>query len=289
MSEIVVGRVSAIRRYPLKSMLGEELETVALDQRGVVGDRRYALVDDETGKVVSVKRPRRWGRMFELTGRTSDDGAVVSFPDGEAVAVGDPKLSLRLEEFFGRPVSVADTPPPDARFEEVWVRELKGGAEPYFGMESRLEDGEEMIDGGAFMGPQGNFFNFGAVHLVTSGSLRELARHAPQSRFDAHRFRPNLVVDTDDDGFVETGWQGCTLQVGSVRLRVSITVPRCVMTTLPQGDLPADRDVLRTIAERNSVDVLQTGTPYPCVGVYADVLVNGEIRRGDPVRLIGAG
>ena len=288
MSETVVGTVSGIHRYPLKSMLGEELESVAFDQRGVVGDRVYALVDDETGKVVSVKRPRRWGRMFELTGRTLDDGrTAVAFPDGEAVAVGDPKLDVRLAEFFGRPVSVADAPPPDAVFEEVWVRDLKGGAEPYFGMESRVEEGEEMIDGGAFMGPAGNFFNFGAVHLVTSSSIDELTRHAPQSRFDADRFRPNLVVDTDDGGFVETAWQGQTLQIGPVQLRVSITVPRCIMTTLPQGDLPADRDVLRTIAATNSVDVLQTGTPYPCVGVYADVLAEGEIRRGDPVSLVG--
>jgi len=287
MSEIVVGTVSSIRRFPVKSMLGEELETAVLDQAGVAGDRRYALVDDETGKVVSAKRPRRWGRMFELTSRTGDHGgAVVAFPDGETVAIDDPKLPVQLGEFFGRPVSVADTPPPDARFEEIWLRDLKDGAEPYFGMESRLEDGEEMIDGGAFMEPQGNFFNFGAVHLVTSGSVRELTRHAPQSRFDADRFRPNLVVDTDEDGFVETGWQGRTLQIGPVQLRVSITVPRCVITTLPQGELPADRDVLRTITATNSVDALLTGTMYPCVGVYADVLVAGEIRRGDTVRLV---
>lgn len=284
----MVGRVSAIRRYPLKSMLGEELEAAAFDQRGLAGDRRYGLVDDETGKVVSVKRPRRWGRMFELTGHTLDDGrTAVAFPDGEAVAVGDPKLETRLAEFFGRPVTVTDTPPPDACFEEVWARDLKGGAEPYFGLESRIEDGEEMIDGGAFMGPAGNFFNFGAVHLVTSASVDELARQAPQSRFDAERFRPNLVVDTDDAGFVETAWQGRRLQIGPVEMSVTITVPRCIMTTLPQGGLPADRNVLGTIATANSIDVLQTGTPYPCVGVYADVLVEGEIRRGDPVRLVG--
>ncbi len=141
----------------------------------------------------------------------------MSFPDGEAVTVGDPKLDVRLAEFFGRPVSVADMTPPDARFDEVWVRDLKGGAEPYFGMESRVEEGEEMIDGGGFMRENGNFFNYGDVHLVTSGSVRELGRHAPQSRFDAHRFRPNLVVDTDDDGFVETAWQGRTLLIGARR------------------------------------------------------------------------
>jgi uncharacterized protein YcbX len=288
MSEIEVGRVSSILRYPLKSMLGEELETAPFGQGGVVGDRQYALIDDETGKVVSVKRPRWWGRMFELTGRTSADGrAVVEFPDGETRTVDDPKLLVRLGEFFGRSVTVADTPPPDARFDEIWVRDLKGGAEPYFGMESRTEDGEEMIDGGAFMEANGNFFNFGAVHLVTSSTVRELTRHAPQSRFDAHRFRPNLVVDTAGDGFVETAWQGRTLQIGPVRLRVSITVPRCVMTTLAQGDLPADREVLRTIAATNAVDVLQTGTPYPCAGVYADVVAEGEISRGDTVQIIG--
>lgn len=288
MNDPLAGTVSAIRRYPVKSMLGEDLDAAVLDQRGLVGDRIYALLDDETGRVVSVKRPRRWGRMFELGARLRGDGGVeVSFPEGDAAAVGDPKLLTRLGEFFGRPVSVAATPPPDARFDEVWVRDLKGGAEPYFGLPSRVEDGEEMIDGGGFMSPQGNFFNFGAVHVVTTGSVRELARHAPESRFDAERFRPNLVVDTDDDGFVETGWQGRTIQIGTVRLQVSIAVPRCVMTTLAQGGLPADRDVLRTIAQTNSIDVLQTGTPYPCVGVYADVVATGEVRRGDPVRLVG--
>ena len=287
MSEIPVGRVTSIRRYPVKSMLGEDLESGTFDQRGLAGDRRYALIDDETGKVVSTKRPRRWGQMFELAAHTLDDGrSAVSFPDGEALVLDDPKLPVRLSEFFGRQVTVADTPPPNAVFEEVWVRDLKEGAEPYFGMESRIEDGEEMIDGGAFMGPAGNFFNFGAVHLVTSSSLAELSRHAPQSRFDADRFRPNLVVDTGDDGFVEMAWQGRTLQIGSVQLRVSIAVPRCIMTTLPQGELPADRDVLRTIAATNSIDVLQTGTPDPCVGVYADVLAEGEISRGDAVSLV---
>src|SRR3954466_7554213 len=102
----------------------------------------------------------------------------------------------------------------------------------------------------------------------TSATVSELTRHAPQSRFDVDRFRPNLVIDTDEDGFVETEWQGRTLLIGAVELRVSITVPRSVITTLPQGGLPGDRDVLRTIAATNSVDVLQTETPYPCVGVY---------------------
>ena len=102
----------------------------------------------------------------------------------------------------------------------------------------------------------------------------------PSSRFDPDRFRPNVVIDTSDEGFLETTWQGKTLAIGDARLAVTMTVPRCVMTTLAQGDLPADRDVLRTIARHNSV--LLGGVHYPCVGVYADVVAEGDIRAGRP-------
>ena len=134
------------------------------------------------------------------------------------------------------------------------------------------------------MSAQNNFFNFGAVHVVTTSTTRRLAELAPDSRFDPHRFRPNIVVETEDEGFVETGWQGRTLSIGDVRLAVSFTVPRCVMTTLEQGDLPADTDVLRTITKHNAVD-LGSGTKYPCVGVYADVVADGDLQSGQPVTL----
>jgi uncharacterized protein YcbX len=279
----VVGMVSDLRRYPVKSMLGEQLERAPVTAKGVLGDRAHALVDNETGKVISVKRPTWWGRMFELTATTEGDTVRVRFPDGAAFAIDDDALPARLSEFFGRAVSVATTPPPGAAYDEVWAGELKDGARPYLGMDAEVVDGEELIDGGAFMRAQGNFFDFGALHLVTTATTRQLAEHAPESRFDPHRFRPNIVVDTPETGFVETAWQGRTLTIGDVRLTVSIPVPRCVMTTLAQGDLPADRNVLRTISKHNPVDFLGTGTPYPCAGIYADVTVPGDIAVGDPV------
>lgn len=284
-----VGVVAAVRRYPVKSMLGEELPAGRFDAGGLVGDRAYALVDDQSGKVVSVKRPRWWGRMFELaasTGGEPDGGPVeITFPDGTMLAVDDPTLPGRLGEFFGRAVSVVDRPPPGATFDEVWLRDLKGGAEPYFGELSRVEDGDEMVDGGSEMSTHGNLFNYGTVHVVTTGSTDALAHAAPDSRVDPHRFRPNVVVETPATGFVETAWQGRTLAIGDTRLPVTFTVPRCVMTTLAQGDLPADRDVLRTIHRENAVDVLGTGTPYPCLGVYTDVASPGRITVGDAVYL----
>ena len=283
MPESLVGVVQSLRRYPVKSMLGEELDRASVDERGVVGDRAYALVDEETGKVVSVKYPKRWGRIFELTAVTGSSGVSVCFPDGASISIDDPALSGLLSELFARPVSVASSPPSNATFDEAWVRELKNGVDPYFGA-SRMEDGDELIDAGQTMSPQGNFFNYGAIHIVTTSTTRRLGELAPNSRFDPHRFRPNIVIETSDEGFVETGWQGKTMTIGDVELAVSMTVPRCVMTTLAQGDLPADREVLRTIARHNSVD-MGSGQSFPCVGVYADVASEGDIRVGDPVTL----
>lgn len=285
MVDTPVGMVSAIRRYPVKSMLGEELDAVSVAEGGVSGDRAYALLDDETGKVISVKRPKRWARIFELMAVTGSQGVEVRFPDGDVFPIDDAALPGRLSGFLGRPVSVASVPPAGATFDEAWVRELKDGADPYFGMPSRTEEGDELVDGGQFMSEQGTFFNFGAIHLVTTSTTRRLTQLAPGSRFDAHRFRPNLVIDTEDDGFVETSWPGRTLSIGDVQLAVTFTVPRCVMTTLAQGDLPADADVLRTITQHNFVDPGGFGTSYPCVGVYADVLTAGQVHAGQPVTI----
>ena len=182
MTATAVGPVSDIRRYPVKSMLGEQLGRARVTERGVAGDRAYALVDDETGKIVSVKRPKRWGRIFELRAWTDRDTVSVSFPDGPTLAIEDPQLDELLSEFLGRTVSVTATPPPDAGYDEAWAGDLKAGAPPYLGMETTTIDGEEFIDGGAFMRANRNFFDFGAIHLVTTGSTNALADASKQLR-----------------------------------------------------------------------------------------------------------
>jgi uncharacterized protein YcbX len=116
------------------------------------------------------------------------------------------------------------------------------------------------------------------VHLLTTATIDRLRALFPEGRFEVRRFRPNIVVSTEPDahGFAENDWIGHTVTVGGeVRLRVTGPCPRCVMTTLPQGDLPRDTGILRTAARHNESNV----------GVYADVIAGGTIRRGDPVEL----
>src|SRR6185369_15972693 len=122
--------------------------------------------------------------------------------------------------------------------------------------------------------PAGTFFDCAVVHLLTTATLDRLGELYPRGRFEVRRFRPNIVVRpaADERGFIEDAWVGTTLALGD-EVRLSITGPagRCVMTTLPQGDLPRDPDILRTAAQHNHVNV----------GVYAAVVRGGTIRRGD--------
>lgn len=279
-----VGVVQELRRYPVKSMLGEVLDRATVTVRGLRGDRAYALYDPETDKIVSVKRPKRWARIFEFTATTEDDVVGVTFPDGMRYAIDDPELPGALSDFFGRRVEIVAEPiARRAIFDETWEGELKDWAKPPPGMDLRDEDGEEMVSGGGSYGVEGGLFNFGALHVITTGTVRALTAANPDSRFDAHRFRPNIVVDTPETGFLETGWQNRALRIGDVRLQTSFTVPRCVMTIQAQGDLPADRDVLRTITRVNKVELL--GEKYPCVGIYASSEGEGTIHTEDPVFL----
>jgi uncharacterized protein YcbX len=126
--------------------------------------------------------------------------------------------------------------------------------------------------------PEGTFFDCAVVHLLTTATVDRLRELYPPGRFEVRRFRPNVVVEMADTvkDFVENGWIGRTLAIGDV-VRMSITgpCPRCVMTTLPQGDLPKDPAILRTAAQHNHANV----------GLYASVVQGGTVRRGDAIGL----
>jgi uncharacterized protein YcbX len=91
------------------------------------------------------------------------------------------------------------------------------------------------------------------------------------------------VLETPADGFLENGWTGRGLTLGDVRLEVVAPDPRCVMTTLPQGDLPEDTGVLRVLEAHNAAQL--AGQTFPCAGVYAVVAAAGAVRVGDAARV----
>src|SRR4030081_3723568 len=88
-----LGSVVSLWRYPVKSMMGEELNATEVTDRGLLGDRAYALVDSSDGKVASAKNPRKWPRLFEYRAAFVDpprrDAGIravrVTLPDGTVV------------------------------------------------------------------------------------------------------------------------------------------------------------------------------------------------------------
>ena len=277
-----VGSIRSLWRYPVKSMLGEELETCEVTGRGFTGDRAYALVDAADGEIASAKNPRKWARLFECRAELLDgsSGVRITLPDGTKVSADDPAAADLLSHLLGRKAALQTTAADAPVLEELW---LDGSP-----------DGRDVTDETIAMGsPPGTFFDYAVIHLVTTATLGRLGELYPEGRFDSRRFRPNLLVQSEDGdaSFVENGWVGKTVAIGdSVRLAVTDPCPRCVMTTLAQEDLPADPGILRTAARHNSVVGREGRGPdgkyAASVGVYAKVLAGGTVRRGDVVRVV---
>lgn len=281
-----MGTVTALRRYPVKSMLGEALTSVAVTERGLRGDRVSAVLD-ETGTVGSAKHPRKWGPLLRCRSRlTSTDTVVVELPDGIVLSAGDTDLDARLSKLLGRPVSLSDTPPEHGGALERAVPEHEGGVPDALRSTATTDATGVAITSGQVA--PGTFFDYGTVHLVTTAALARLRATYPTGDFDPRRFRPNLVVDTPEGpGFPEDAWIHSHLRIGEALFRAVVPTPRCVVPTLAQEDLPSDPGIMRAVAREHRIPVLDLGR-LSCVGIYLDVLEPGTVRIGDSVTRRGS-
>jgi uncharacterized protein YcbX len=275
-----LGAVGSLWRYPVKSMMGEELNASEVTDRGLRGDRVYALVDRADGKVASAKNPRKWPHLFDFRANLIEPAAAgsqppsirVTLPDGTMITSVQDSCDQILSRALAREVTLESVARGDEQATSSATR--TANAEEYWPDMEGLDFRDTVTD---FALPAGTFFDCAVVHLMTTATLDRLGELYPRGRFEVRRFRPNIVVqpDSGERGFIEDSWVGHTLAIGD-EVRLSITGPcgRCVMTTLSQGDLPRDPDILRTAAQHNHVKV----------GVYAAVVQGGMIRRGDSVR-----
>ena len=262
-------------------MLGEELNSSYITERGLVGDRAYALIDQETGKVASAKNPRKWGKHFDFRAAFIEEpppqvvenilpSVRITFPDGTHIysdQVDD--IDHALSSVLGREVRLMRaTNLEKPSYEEYWP-DIEG-----------LAQRDNVTD--EAMPPQ-TFFDIAVIHIFTTSTINRLRELYPEGRFEVRRFRPNIVVESasseekkKNKDFIENLWVGKKLTIGEdIVLKVTAPCTRCVMITLPQGDLPKDLGILRTVAQYNQVTA----------GVYASVHRGGTIRRGDQVRL----
>jgi uncharacterized protein YcbX len=283
-----IGTVMELFRYPVKSMRGERLDRIEVGERGVIGDRAWALRESANGKVVSAKK---FARMLELRATyesppradaANDQSAPIKIqlPDGRALHAADADAAAILSAVFGREVVIERAQPsqytragidPGSIFGDVPVETVM----PQLTV-ATMPDTYALLNG--------TFFDSATMHVLATGTLAHLRSLVGEgAQIDARRFRPNIVIDTGPtaNGFVEDEWLGQTLEVGdgangdTVKIVAMKPALRCVMTTHRQEDLGRDLRIIRAAAQFHKATV----------GVFASVGATGTVRVGAPVFL----
>ncbi|MFS0576633.1 MOSC domain-containing protein [Sporosarcina sp. 179-K 3D1 HS] len=259
-------------RYPVKSIMGEVVNVCEITEMGLRGDRAYGVVDMETGRLANAKNPKKWPGMFQYRatfvepvegGSRPLPPVRITLPNGETVVSNESHLNERLTNSFNRSVRLASPSSFGIEF-EVYIPE---------GIEELENPGTVF----SRPSPEETFFDISTVHLITTSTIDTLRSLAPDSRIEPRRFRPNLILEVPNaEGFIEQQWVGKTLIIGDqVQLKITQPTKRCVMTTLAQGDLPNDPEVLRTLVKKNEGSF----------GVYAEVLRPGTVQVNDVVSI----
>lgn len=264
-------RVHSLLRYPVKSMLGETVPSMFVDEHGAEGDRRLALLDAETGHVASAKNARLWRGLLKCTAKGDTGRVNIGLPDGTSVAADDPGIDDLLSRLLGRAVRLVTQRPEGATL----VR-----PDP----EKLLELGLDAEVGGRILQiaqatPGDAFTDEAPLHAITTATLEHIG-------VEALRYRPNIVIATPPGypPYAENDWVGGEIAIGSAWLRVLTATSRCVVPTLEHGSLPRAPQALRIPAAENRWDTGGHGA-QPCAGAYLAVTAQGVVRVGDRVTI----
>jgi hypothetical protein len=279
----VIGSAAAVKalwRHPVKSMQGEQVDSAWFDEGGMLGDRAFAVLDAETGIVASAKHPTRWAALLTCRAVFTTEpeaGAPlppirITFPNGVTVDSDDPAVDTVLSDFLQRHVRlIADAPPGAEREADRSEDELGSAADVR----------QEALG----LAAPGSFLDFAPIHVLSTATLDSLSALAPESRFDVRRFRPNILLE--GEGLAEHDWPGANAALGAAELAFIDPTPRCVMTTLPQGDLPKDTQIFRVAARHikaRSITFAPGEMLSVIAGVHAKATKAGVIAVGDTLR-----
>jgi uncharacterized protein YcbX len=247
-------RLAAIWRHPVKSLQGETLSEATVDADGVRGDRSWGIRDETSGRILT---GRREPRLLLGTASLTDDGEPgVTLSTGATCRGVGAHTDAVLSDWLARPVAL------------VAAAGAPGAPAEYFA--DATDDGSEAIE---WTMPAGRFVDSMPILVLTTASLRAGAGLHPSGDWDVRRFRPNLLVESDDDEWVEDGWCGRNLRIGAVKVTPRQPCIRCTMVTRPQPQLDRDLDIYKTLARHHGGNL----------GVWSTVDTPGILRVGDPV------
>ena len=241
-----IGTLTRLRRYPVKSMAGEELQEARATFAGIAGDRVFAFIDNQNRSNFPWMTGRQGHEMILFRPRFLDAPPIddetpgaeryateVMTPEGETFRVGDTAFTEYMEKRFGRSLRL--------RFSERCMTDAR------------------------------------PVSILGLSTVKALSAETGME-LDARRFRENFHVDWQDKRpFFEDELVGEELQIGeTVTLKVVKKDGRCMMITLDPDTAATSPQVLERLAREHR----------GCMGVYAAVLREGIVRVNDPIYLV---
>jgi uncharacterized protein YcbX len=250
-------RLVEITRYPVKSMQGELVSSVEVEPDGVRRDRSWGIQDQTSGKILTGRRAPQL--LFAAATLTPDGTPVITLPTGAICHEPGAATDSALSAWLNKP-----------------VRLVKSAGAPAAQAEYFEDATDDTIPAIEWTMPVNRFVDALPLLVLTTASLRTAAALHPDGDWQVRRFRPNLLVDTIDDGWVEDSWCGrSTVHVGAVELRPQEPCVRCTMVTRQQPGIDEDRDIFRTLARNHGGHL----------GAWTAVTTGGTIRVGDEVRV----
>lgn len=278
---IKLGTIKEIWCYPVKGMAGEQLEQCAIGPLGFDGDRTWALRDVGRKEIQSCKfRPELLMCTASSRHEQSDHHIDVTFPDGTSLGSDDAAIHQRLSAMVGHdstleslhPIAELDFYRRHKLDDHTWLEELKGTftrepGEPYSDFGQLPQQAQD------FVTVPGTFFPVTPFHIITTATLKFLKHLHPETDWDVRRFRPNIVIDSIDEGLVEQGWIGKQITIADSLIECTATAPRCGAVTRQQNDLRFDESMLRTIVKKADQNL----------GIYGSIRQQGTLSVGDTV------
>jgi len=250
-------RVAQLWRYPVKSLLGERMPSLQLIGDGVDGDRMWGIQDHSGGRVLTA---RREPRLLFASSRLSADGAfpVITLPDGQELTGTGPATDAALSAWLGKPVTL------------VGAADCGAARAEYFA--DATDDTSRAIE---WTMPKGRFVDAFPLLLMTTAGLRGSTAAYHGGAWDVRRFRPNILVDLDGEGWLEDAWADRQLSVGSAQLLPGRRCVRCTMVNRAQPGLVRDVNIYKTLHATHGGEA----------GMWTQVLKPGIVSEGDFIQV----
>ena len=239
--------VTALATYPVKSLAGVAVQEAVVEEQGLRGDRRWAVVDERGTKVTA----REDHALLGLRAEPLPDGAIrLSAPGADPLFVAAPSRATPVPVRF----SGQDEARPAGSDADAWLSARVGRP-----LRLVWQDDETVRplrpEMGGRTGDRNSLSDAAPLHVTSEASLRRLGDwlletaaergEQPGEPVGHDRFRPNVVV-AGGEPFAEDSWE--SVQIGDVAFRATMVCDRCIMTTIDRDDLRTRKEPIRTLA-----------------------------------------